>query len=66
MASTPSSVEDHLGVLERFVVLLYDRASSSVVNEASKQAALLEHTNLPGRLYLGTDVGGCSLASIPW
>ncbi|KAG7163773.1 hypothetical protein Hamer_G003026 [Homarus americanus] len=38
LASTPSSVEDHLGILERFVVFHYDHASSAVVmNEARKQ-----------------------------
>ncbi|KAG7160441.1 hypothetical protein Hamer_G001691 [Homarus americanus] len=38
LASTPSSVEDNVGVLDRFVVLLYDRACGAVgVNEARNQ-----------------------------
>lgn len=38
LASTPSSVDDQLEVLERFVVLLYDRTSTAEkVNEARKQ-----------------------------
>ena len=38
LASTPSSVDDQLKILERFVVLLYDRTSTEEkVNEARKQ-----------------------------
>ena len=38
LASTPNSVDEHLEVLERFVVLLYDRTSSEEkVNEAGKK-----------------------------
>ena len=38
LASTPSSVDGPLEVLERFVVLLYDRASTEEkVNAAQKQ-----------------------------
>ena len=37
-ATDDSTVDGHLGVLERFIVLLFERASSEVrVNEAHKQ-----------------------------
>ena len=43
LASNPSNVEDQLHLLERFVVLLYDRTSNEEkVNEARKKLFFAE------------------------
>ena len=46
LASTPTSVDDQIDLVERFVVLLYDRASNEEnANEARKQ--LFSQKGLP-------------------
>ena len=75
LASTPdpSTVDDQLEILERFVVLLYDRTSTEMkVNEARKHLFSrkgrpidgLPPSRLSGRSGLGTDVSSCPQSPI--